>query len=163
MELFSKQEMDQTYAVLVKMLVHTGLTGLILAALFGAIQSTIDSVLNSTSTIITLDLYKKFIRPGAREDSLARMGKWISAAVLIIAALIVKSQLRYMGNLDVGYSKDQIVVIRLHDNKLNNFGALKSEIKAYPRILEASISDALPNNIQSQVSPDWPGMPSSWR
>ena len=46
------------------------------------------SVLNSTSTIITLDLYKKFIRPGAREDSLARMGKWISAAVLIIAALI---------------------------------------------------------------------------
>jgi len=81
-------EIDQTYAVLVKMLVHTGLIGLILAALFGAIQSTIDSVLNSTSTIITLDLYKKFINPDAREGSLAKMGKWISAFVLILAALI---------------------------------------------------------------------------
>ncbi len=83
-----QKAIDQTYTVLVTMLVHAGLTGLLLAALFGAIQSTIDSVLNSTSTIITLDLYKKFIRPDTKEASLAKMGKWISAIVLTIAVLI---------------------------------------------------------------------------
>jgi len=82
------QQVDQTYAVLVARLLHTGMRGLLLAALFGAIQSTIDSVLNSTSTIITLDIHHKFINPAASEETLVRMGKWISAAVLVLAMAI---------------------------------------------------------------------------
>ena len=82
------QQVDQTYAVLVAKLLHTGMRGLLLAALFGAIQSTIDSVLNSTSTIITLDIHHKFINPAASEETLVRMGKWISAAVLVLAMAI---------------------------------------------------------------------------
>jgi solute:Na+ symporter, SSS family len=81
-------EVDRTYPHLVTMLVHAGLKGLLLAALFGAIQSTIDSVLNSTSTIITLDIYRKFMRPDASEARLAKMGLWISTAILIIAILL---------------------------------------------------------------------------
>ncbi|HPA06382.1 MAG TPA: sodium/solute symporter [Candidatus Hydrogenedentes bacterium] len=82
------QQVDQTYAVLVARLLHTGMRGLLLAALFGAIQSTIDSVLNSTSTIITLDIHHKFINPAASEETLVKMGKWISAAVLVLAMAI---------------------------------------------------------------------------
>ena len=82
------QQVDQTYAVLVARLLHTGMRGLLLAALFGAIQSTIDSVLNSTSTIITLDIHHKFINPAASEETLVRMGKWTSAAVLVLAMAI---------------------------------------------------------------------------
>ncbi|HQE77026.1 MAG TPA: sodium/solute symporter [Candidatus Hydrogenedentes bacterium] len=82
------QQVDQTYAVLVAKLLHTGMRGLLLAALFGAIQSTIDSVLNSTSTIITLDIHHKFINPAASEETLVKMGKWISAAVLVLAMAI---------------------------------------------------------------------------
>jgi len=62
--------------------------GLLLAALFGAIQSTIDSVLNSTSTIITLDIYKRFVAPDASEESLVSKGKWIGAAVLLVAMVL---------------------------------------------------------------------------
>lgn len=79
---------DQTYPVLVTTLVHAGLKGLLLAALFGAIQSTVDSVLNATSTIVTLDLYKKFLKPDADEPSLARMGMYTSAAVLVFASIL---------------------------------------------------------------------------
>ncbi|HPJ98597.1 MAG TPA: sodium/solute symporter [Candidatus Hydrogenedentes bacterium] len=82
------QQVDQTYAILVTKLLHSGMRGLLLAALFGAIQSTIDSVLNSTSTIITLDIHHKFINPGASEESLVRMGKWIGASVLLLAMVI---------------------------------------------------------------------------
>lgn len=81
------------------------------------------------------------------------------SAVLIISALVVRNQLHFIRNMDVGFNKDQIVVIRLHDDNLRNFEAVKAEMKANPNILEVSISDALPNNIQSQSGPQWPGMP----
>jgi len=83
-----RQQIDQGYAVMVMRLLHLGVRGLLLAALFGAIQSTVDSVLNSTSTIISLDIYKKFLRPEASEETLVRMGKWIGAAVLLIAMVL---------------------------------------------------------------------------
>jgi len=86
--LTEQTQIDQTYAKLVTQLVHVGLKGLLLAALFGAIQSTIDSVLNSTSTIITLDIYRKFLRPQAAEKQLAGMGIWISTAILLVAVLL---------------------------------------------------------------------------
>jgi SSS family solute:Na+ symporter len=84
-ELTDRQQIDQGYAVMVMKLLGVGIRGLLLAALFGAIQSTVDSVLNSTSTIISLDIYRKFIRPGASEERLVRVGRWVGAAVLVVA------------------------------------------------------------------------------
>ena len=86
--LTQRQQVDQTYALMVVTLLRTGLRGLLLAALFGAIQSTIDSVLNSTSTIITLDIYKRHMNPAASEEALVAKGKWIGATVLVIAMII---------------------------------------------------------------------------
>jgi SSS family solute:Na+ symporter len=94
--LTDQKEIDKTYAVLVTQLVHTGLKGLLLAALFGAIQSTIDSVLNSTATIITLDIYRKFLRPAAPDAALARLGMWVSATVLLLAVLLAP-QIEHLG------------------------------------------------------------------
>jgi len=84
-ELIDRQQIDQGYAVMVMKLLGMGIRGLLLAALFGAIQSTVDSVLNSTSTIISLDIYRKFIRPDASEERLVRVGRWVGAAVLVAA------------------------------------------------------------------------------
>ena len=86
--LTDKQQIDRTYAVLVVKFIHAGLRGVLLAALFGAIQSTIDSVLNSTSTIVTLDIYRKFMNPRASEESLVAKGKWIGVVVLVLSMAI---------------------------------------------------------------------------
>ena len=87
-------------------LVGVTFPGLLLAALFGAIQSTIDSVLNSTSTIITLDIYRKFIRPDCPEERMVRIGRWASAIVLLIAMVMApfievlgKGVFQYIQNL----------------------------------------------------------------
>lgn len=53
---------DQGYIRMLATLVPVGLRGLFLAALFGAIQSTVNSVLNSTSTVFTLDVYRPLMR-----------------------------------------------------------------------------------------------------
>src|SRR5688500_2883551 len=60
---------DMAYLELVKHLIPTGLRGLILAGMAAALMSNVSSVLNSASTLVTMDLYRKF-----REARLARAG-----------------------------------------------------------------------------------------
>ncbi len=61
---------DQAYPMLIRELVPTGLRGFILAALAGAVISTLASVLNSASTLFTMDLYRRFFRKGASQAEL---------------------------------------------------------------------------------------------
>ena len=79
---------DQGYVQLIRDLVPVGLRGLLLAALFGAIQSTINSVLNSTSTILTLDIYRRLLVPGASDRHLVQVGVVTSTLVLAIAIVL---------------------------------------------------------------------------
>jgi SSS family solute:Na+ symporter len=82
-----RAEADRGYVRLIEALVPAGLRGLFLAGLFGAIQSTVNSVLNSTATVITLDFYKRWFRPGASDRDLVRMG--IVSSVVVLAVAIV--------------------------------------------------------------------------
>jgi len=83
-----KPEADKGYVQMLQTLVPIGLRGLLLAALFGAIQSTVNSVLNSTSTIFTLDIYKRLLRPEAGDRQLVRVGVISSVVVLVIAIVL---------------------------------------------------------------------------
>jgi solute:Na+ symporter, SSS family len=78
-------EADKAYVSLLQTLVPAGLRGLFLAALFGAIQSTVNSVLNSTATVFTLDFYKRYLFPRASEKSVVRVGMASSVAILAVA------------------------------------------------------------------------------
>jgi len=78
---------------------------------------------------------------------------------LIICALVVHRQLEFIENQNVGYDKDHIVVIHLHDqNVKKSLDALKSELRAHPDVIAVTATDSLPNNIQSEIGPKWPGM-----
>jgi len=76
---------DRGYPNLVMRLIGLGLRGVFLAALFGAIQSTVNSVLNSTSTIITLDIWKRHFRPHMPEQESVTIGRWVTAAALVLS------------------------------------------------------------------------------
>lgn len=69
------EEANKTYIMMISKLVPPFMTGLLLAALFGAIQSTVSSVLNSTSTIFTLDFYKHYVNRQATEAQEVRVGE----------------------------------------------------------------------------------------
>lgn len=58
-----------------------GMRGLVVAGLFAALMSSLSSVFNSCSTLITLDLYKK-MRPNATERQLVTIGQ--GATVLLV-------------------------------------------------------------------------------
>jgi len=83
-----RPEADQGYIHMLQRLVPVGLRGLFLAALFGAIQSTVNSVLNSTATIFTLDVYKRLLHPSASDKRLVVVGVLSSISVLAIAIVL---------------------------------------------------------------------------
>lgn len=82
------EEANKTYILLIDKLVPVGLVGLLLAALFGAIQSTVSSVLNSTSTIFTIDLYKEYINKNASDKKEITIGKLSGTIILILSILL---------------------------------------------------------------------------
>jgi SSS family solute:Na+ symporter len=73
---------DMAYLELVKELIPTGLKGLLLAGMAAALMSHVSAVLNSASTIITIDLYKKLMKREVTEHEQVRFGRWSGAAVL---------------------------------------------------------------------------------
>ena len=58
-----------------------------LAALFGAILSTLDSLLNSAATIFTVDIYKPFINKKASSSKSLKVGKYSTVILILIACL----------------------------------------------------------------------------
>ena len=83
-----RPEADKGYIRLLQSLVPLGLRGLFLAALFGSIQSTVNSVLNSTSTILTLDLYKRLINKNASDKHYVVFGMWATAIFLLLSIVL---------------------------------------------------------------------------
>jgi solute:Na+ symporter, SSS family len=77
---------DQALPALVATLLPVGLRGVVVAGLLAALMSSLSSVFNSTSTLITWDVYKK-IRPDASEQRLVWVGR-ISTAVLVVFGLL---------------------------------------------------------------------------
>jgi SSS family solute:Na+ symporter len=82
------QKADQAYPTLVRELIPAGYTGLIIAALFAAIISSLNSMTNSASTIFTMDIYRKFLAARPAERELVRVGRIASAVALVTAGLI---------------------------------------------------------------------------
>ena len=79
---------DKSYPWLIGQFVPIGLKGVVVAALTAAIVSSLASMLNSTSTIFTMDIYKPYIEKGASEKKLVRVGRISAAAALVIAGFV---------------------------------------------------------------------------
>lgn len=79
---------DQAYPTLIREILPSGLRGIMFAALFGAVLSSLDSMLNAASTIFTMDLYRRHLRPNAEGSSLLRVGRYATGAFVILACII---------------------------------------------------------------------------
>lgn len=80
-------EGDAAYAFMIKELLPPYLRGAMFAALVGAVMSSFNSGLNSASTILTVDLYKKYINREAGEHRVVTVGRWATAGVVVVACL----------------------------------------------------------------------------
>jgi len=79
---------DEAYPWLLNSFIPIGFKGLVFAALIAAIVSSLSSMVNSTATIFSMDIYKQLIKKDASESQLVLTGRIASAVALIIAVLI---------------------------------------------------------------------------
>ncbi|MCP4699052.1 MAG: sodium/solute symporter [Gammaproteobacteria bacterium] len=66
---------DMAYPEMVNLLLPAGLKGIILCGLFASLMSSVDSTYHSVSTLWSLDIYKKYIRREANDQSVVAFGR----------------------------------------------------------------------------------------
>ncbi len=84
---FALGKADLAFPALVKNLLPRGVSGLVMAGLMGAVMSTIASLLTSSASIFTFDIYKRHLRPDADSKQLVRMGQITTFVVLVMATV----------------------------------------------------------------------------
>lgn len=127
---------DQALPVLVQTLLPSGLRGLVAAGLLAALMSSLASVFNSSSTLVTLDIYKKF-KPNSSEKELVFVGQ-VSTAILVVLGLLSIQLIEggfFGGTLFVKIQAIQglisppiaaVFLLGIFNKRVNNQGALAS-------------------------------------
>ena len=87
---------DNAAPWLIQKYVPSGIKGLVLAALAAAIVSSLASMLNSTATIFTMDIYKPIINKLATEKQMVNVGR-LSAAIALVIAILIAPMLGNLG------------------------------------------------------------------
>jgi len=130
---------DKAYPWLMQFL-PTGLKGIAIAALAAAIVSSLASMLNSTATIFTMDIYKQLINKNANDKKTVNVGR-ISALVALIIATIMAPLL---GGIDQAFQFIQeytgvvspgilaVFVLGLFWKKTSNKGAIYGALLSIP-------------------------------
>ena len=83
---------DAAYPWLLNEYVGPGFKGLTFAALIAAIVSSLASMMNSTSTIFTMDLYRNYVNKSATQTELVRVGR-LAAVICMVIAVALAPQL----------------------------------------------------------------------
>ncbi|MBP6446972.1 MAG: sodium:solute symporter [Saprospiraceae bacterium] len=72
------------YTLMITQLVPTGLVGILVAALLSGLMSQISGALNSISTLVSFDLYKRF-KPDISDEHLVRVGRWSAGFAILVS------------------------------------------------------------------------------
>lgn len=130
---------DKAYPWLIGSFVPMGFKGLVVAALAAAIVSSLASMVNSTSTIFTMDIYKPYIaKKGSDND--VKVGRISGAIALFIAVFVAP----LLGNIDQAFQYIQeytglvspgvlaVFMMGLFYKKTNNKGAIIGALVSIP-------------------------------
>jgi SSS family solute:Na+ symporter len=131
---------DKAYPWLIGTFIPTGLKGLVVAALAAAIVSSLASMVNSTSTIFTMDIYKPYFSKKNGKDNDVIVGRISGGLALLIAIFVAP----LLGNIDQAFQYIQeytglvspgilaVFLLGLFYKKTNNKGAIVGILASMP-------------------------------
>jgi len=87
-----------------------GLMGIVLTGLIGAILSSLDSMMNSSSTLFTFDIYKRYMHKDAGERELLLVGR-IAIVVVILIGGGMAALFQSKGNFFITVADNQSYIV----------------------------------------------------
>ncbi|MRX62788.1 sodium/sugar symporter [Maribacter luteus] len=135
----SLEQADKAYPWLLQFL-PTGLKGIAFAALAAAIVSSLASMLNSTSTIFTMDIYRQYINKNASDKATVTTGRISAGIALLIAGIMAP----LLGGIDQAFQFIQeytgvvspgilaVFLLGLFWKKTTNKGAIVGALVSIP-------------------------------
>ncbi|MDX1333390.1 MAG: sodium/sugar symporter [Robiginitalea sp.] len=157
----SLEQADKAYPWLLQFL-PVGLKGVAFAALAAAIVSSLASMLNSTSTIFTMDIYRQYINKDASSKQTVKVGRLTAAAALVVSCVMAP----LLGGIDQAFQFIQeytglvspgilaVFILGLFWKKTTNKGAITGALVSIPIALYFKIA---PNGWSD--SPVFPNVP----
>lgn len=125
---------DQALPAMIGSLLPVGMKGLVVAGLLAALMSSLSSIFNSCSTLITWDIYQKF-RPEASEKELVSVGR-ISTVFIVVLGIAWIPMMDYISDTLYKYIQSvqayisppiaAVFLIGLFSRRVNASGALVS-------------------------------------
>ena len=88
---------DRAFPVMIKELLPPGMTGLVFAAFFAGLMSSVDSTVNSAATIWTKDIYEKFIKKDADDRHYLIVGRIFTVVLLLFAIITAPISEKFPG------------------------------------------------------------------
>ncbi len=77
-DLVAQHRTADTYVLLVMRLLPAGMVGIIMAAMFSATMAAVSGDFNAIASVLTQDIYQRFIRPATSEHRLVFVGRWVT-------------------------------------------------------------------------------------
>ncbi|MCB2219339.1 MAG: sodium/sugar symporter [Bacteroidetes bacterium] len=131
---------DKAYPWLISTFIPSGLKGLVVAALAAAIVSSLASMVNSTATIFTMDIYKPYFENKAKKNRDVAIGRITGGIALAIAIFMAPM----LGNLEQAFQYIQeytglvspgilaVFMLGLFYKKATNKGAIAGILASIP-------------------------------
>jgi len=131
---------DKAYPWLISTFIPSGLKGLVVAALAAAIVSSLASMVNSTSTIFTMDIYKPYLAKKDGKNKDVAVGRIAGALALLIAIFVAPA----LGNIEQAFQYIQeytglvspgilaVFMLGLFYKKATNKGAIVGILASIP-------------------------------
>ncbi len=109
-------------------------------------------VLSSFQPVKVFREYSASGRTGARLRNLLVICQFTASIVLIVGALVVSGQLRFISNQRLGFDREHVVVIPLREPETSaKAGATRDELLRHPEVESVSITSGLPTGIRSRL------------
>ncbi|MFO7733719.1 MAG: FtsX-like permease family protein, partial [Candidatus Aminicenantes bacterium] len=91
-------------------------------------------------------------RKGSRLRNVLVVGQFAASVALLVCALVVSGQLRFIQTRELGYDREHVVVIPLREpDAMAKAAALKAEFLRLPEVESVSRTSGLPTNIRSRM------------
>jgi solute:Na+ symporter, SSS family len=125
---------DLAYPAMLVFVPH-GLLGLVVASLAAAYMSTISTHLNWGASYVVDDVYRRFIQPDASELHYVKVGRGVTVALMILAALValwLKNAMQaFQILLQIGAGTGLIFLLRWYWWRINAWGEIAAMVISF--------------------------------